>query len=161
MSRKCLIRITIACGLALAILFGFKNKPTYTQPQGKTARERRTTFDPTRRTQTRVQVTKRHFQVAELYRTIIDNNLFRPLGWRPPKEKSAYRLLGTIVPKDAHAAPQAILQATASNKHNTDRHRRRHTLKRCHGILHPTETGRSCFIRYAEISQTQCPTVAE
>ena len=37
------------------------------------------------------------FQDTEFYRTIIDNNLFRPLGWRKPVLASPYRLLGTMV----------------------------------------------------------------
>ena len=48
-------------------------------------------------------------------RTIIDNNLFRPLGWTPPHPKEPYRLLGTMIPRDAKAPRQAILQATATN----------------------------------------------
>lgn len=54
------------------------------------------------------------FQDSDFYHTIIDNNLFRPLGWRPPRRKEPYRLLGTILP--THGDPQAILQATAENK---------------------------------------------
>ena len=57
-----------------------------------------------------------HFQTSDFYRTIIDNNLFRPLGWRPPRPREPYRLLGTIMPKNADALPNAIIQATAGNK---------------------------------------------
>ena len=32
------------------------------------------------------------------YRTIIDSNLFRPLGWKPPRPKPTYRLIGTVIP---------------------------------------------------------------
>ncbi|RKU14892.1 hypothetical protein C6503_14485 [Candidatus Poribacteria bacterium] len=53
---------------------------------------------------------------SDFYRTIIDNNLFRPLGWTPPRPVEPYRLLGTILPRDGHTPPQAILQATATNK---------------------------------------------
>lgn len=53
---------------------------------------------------------------SEFYKTIIDNNLFRPLGWRPPRPKERYRLLGTIMPKNADALPNAIIQATTGNK---------------------------------------------
>ena len=64
-----------------------------------------------------------HFQSSNLpptqsdfYRTIIDNNLFRPLGWTPARPVEPYRLLGTILPRDGHTPPQAILQATATHK---------------------------------------------
>ncbi|RKU13000.1 hypothetical protein C6503_16525 [Candidatus Poribacteria bacterium] len=53
---------------------------------------------------------------SDFYRTIIDNNLFRPLGWTPPHPKEPYRLLGTMVPKDGKTPPQAIILATAGNK---------------------------------------------
>ena len=49
------------------------------------------------------------------YRTIIDNNLFRPLGWTPPRPIEPYRLIGTILFTDGHTVPQAIIQTTATN----------------------------------------------
>lgn len=52
------------------------------------------------------------------YRTIIDNNLFRPLGWRPPRPREPYRLLGTILPKDTNTPKQAILQRTTASSTN-------------------------------------------
>ena len=62
------------------------------------------------------------FQQSDFYRTIIDNNLFRPLGWRLPRPKEPYRLLGTIIPKDGKSLPQAILQKTTGNKIHTVTH---------------------------------------
>ena len=54
---------------------------------------------------------------SDFYRTIIDNNLFRPLGWTPPRPVKPYRLLGTILPTDEKTPPQAIIQvSTAGNK---------------------------------------------
>ena len=37
------------------------------------------------------------FQETECYRTIIDDTLFRPLGWRKPVPRDPYQLLGTLV----------------------------------------------------------------
>ncbi len=53
---------------------------------------------------------------SDFYRTIIDNDLFRPLGWAPSRPSEPYRLLGTILPTDKNVPPQAILQSTATNK---------------------------------------------
>ncbi|MXV74823.1 hypothetical protein F4Z99_11155 [Candidatus Poribacteria bacterium] len=53
---------------------------------------------------------------SDFYRTIIDNNLFRPLGWTPPRPIEPYRLLGTILPTDEKTPRQAIILATAANK---------------------------------------------
>ena len=56
------------------------------------------------------------FDVEAFKRTIIDNNLFRPLGWTPPRPIEPYRLLGTILPRSANTPPQAIIQMTAGNR---------------------------------------------
>ena len=62
------------------------------------------------------QETLTNFQNSDFYHTIIDNNLFRPLGWTPPRPIEPYRLLGTLVARDANTPPRAILQTTAGNK---------------------------------------------
>lgn len=56
------------------------------------------------------------FDAEAYYQTIIDNNLFRPLGWRPPRPIEPYRLLGTVLATDAHTPPQAIIESTAGKK---------------------------------------------
>lgn len=55
------------------------------------------------------------FQDSDFYRTIIDNNLFRPLGWKPPRPQEPYRLIGTILSTDGKTGAQAILQTTHGN----------------------------------------------
>ena len=44
------------------------------------------------------------------------NNLFRPLGWRPPRPIEPYRLIGTILPRSANTPPKAIIQTTTGQK---------------------------------------------
>ncbi|RKU09500.1 hypothetical protein C6503_21320 [Candidatus Poribacteria bacterium] len=56
------------------------------------------------------------FDVEAFKRTIIDNNLFRPLGWTPPRRVEPYRLIGTILPRDVNTPPKAIIQSTAGQK---------------------------------------------
>ena len=58
----------------------------------------------------------KHFQNSDFYRTIIGNNLFRPLGWTPPRPQEPYRLLGTIIPTDAKIPSRAIIQNTVENQ---------------------------------------------
>ena len=53
------------------------------------------------------------FDSVSYYRPIIENNLFRPLGWRPRVPVEPYRLIGTILPRDDNTPAQAILQTTA------------------------------------------------
>lgn len=55
------------------------------------------------------------FDSFAYYQTIIDNNIFRPLGWTPPHPVESYRLIGTILPTDTHIPPKAILQSTTGN----------------------------------------------
>ena len=99
---------------------------TDTQPQPQRLRDKpvtvntpiRTTGIPTNtRAQTRSASQATRFQDTEFYRTIIDNNLFRPLGWRPPRPREPYSLRGTIISTTGKTvSPQAILLATAGNK---------------------------------------------
>ena len=56
------------------------------------------------------------FDAEAFKRTIIDNNIFRPLGWTPPRPQEPYRLLGTIIPTDTKSSPKAIIQNTAGNQ---------------------------------------------
>lgn len=62
------------------------------------------------------QQTLTDFQKTEFYRTIVDNNLFRPLGWRPPRKREPYRLIGTLIPTDGQMPPQAILLTTRGHQ---------------------------------------------
>ena len=47
------------------------------------------------------------------FRTIIDNNIFAPLGWKPKKPTPTYRLIGTRIPVGKEIEATAILQETA------------------------------------------------
>ena len=51
------------------------------------------------------------------YKVIIDNNLFRPLGWTPPNNEPAYSLIGTAVGVDG-AVSQATLLEKRSNRYH-------------------------------------------
>lgn len=52
---------------------------------------------------------------ADFYRTIIDNNIFRPLGWRPPNKEPEYKFIGTSVEKNG-AKSEAYVREQRSNK---------------------------------------------
>ena len=109
----------IACGtgiiLILPLLFA-NTQHLPSTPPNKTVRvstPRRTTKRPALTKDREAEVS---FQETEFYRTIIDNNIFRPLGWRPERPKESFRLLGTRIPTDRKTSPQAIIQATQGNK---------------------------------------------
>jgi len=59
------------------------------------------------------------FQESEFYRTIVDNNLFRPLGWTPTRPREPYRLIGTLLPTAADTPARAILETTSGETRQT------------------------------------------
>ena len=125
---KHLKRLSFLGGLTLAVLFGILYNATQTQPKDSVASPPKTseTQHPTENlrfspTQTSAVMELQHFQTSEFYRVIIDNNLFRPLGWRPPRSREPYRLLGTILPTDRKHKAQAIVQNTVTKENHTAR----------------------------------------
>lgn len=106
-----IISIATVCVLILILL-----TQTAAQPNSKEIRalQDQQTVVRSRSTQTRKLETSKKFQKSDFYQTIIDNNLFRPLGWRPPRPREPYRLIGTILPTDGE--PQAIFQTTVGKK---------------------------------------------
>ncbi len=54
---------------------------------------------------------------AAFYKVIIDNNLFRPLGWTPPNNEPAYSLVGTAVHPDGMIAQATLLEKRSNRYH--------------------------------------------
>ena len=54
---------------------------------------------------------------AAFYKVIIDNNLFRPLGWTPPDNEPAYSLIGTAVHPDGVIAQATLLEKRSNRYH--------------------------------------------
>ena len=54
---------------------------------------------------------------AAFYKVISDNNLFRPLGWTPPKNEPAYSLVGTAVHPDGMIAQATLLEKRSNRYH--------------------------------------------
>ena len=55
---------------------------------------------------------------AAFYRTIIDHNLFRPLGWTPPNNEPSYSLVGAKVVDPNEGVSQATLLEKRSNRYH-------------------------------------------
>ena len=51
------------------------------------------------------------------YKTIIDNNLFRPLGWTPPNNEPAYSLVGTAVDANGRISQATLLEKRSNRYH--------------------------------------------
>ncbi|RKU14278.1 hypothetical protein C6501_08395 [Candidatus Poribacteria bacterium] len=51
------------------------------------------------------------------YQTIIDNNIFRPLNWKPPQREPVYILLGTAIATDGNTAAAYIQERKSDQFH--------------------------------------------
>ena len=118
------LALTLASGLALTRLWDLALTTPHTQPQQKppaltepvnTQRKK----PAVRRWTKNAEKDTPRFQDTEFYRTIVDNNLFRPLGWTQELPVDPYLLIGTRIPTDEGAAPQAIFQNTATGTTHT------------------------------------------
>lgn len=118
---KTLIQILTALAIAITITLGgsllLAPKPT---PQTETTEKQIQVFPvaaraPQPKPRPRAQPPIENPMDNEFYRIIVDNNLFRPLGWKPPaKNKTTYRLLGTLTNSERPAL--AILQNKTSQR---------------------------------------------
>ena len=52
----------------------------------------------------------------EFYQLIVDNNLFRQLGWKPPEKTSQYTLIGTTIASDNSGNATAFIVERQSNQ---------------------------------------------
>ena len=103
------------------LMFGFfgmlrEQTAASTLPKNETLTEMTLPVSPRvfRKSLSTPQETLTEFHASDFYRTIVDRNLFRPLGWRSPRPREPYRLLGTFLPSDGETPPQAILQSTTA-----------------------------------------------
>lgn len=93
----------IAASLAITFFFSVLYAATLPPPES-TARTVKTQTHRKARTPPRNEDTNtlKQFQKTDFYRTIIDNNLFRPLGWAPPRLIETYRLIETTTGHTTH-----------------------------------------------------------
>ena len=75
---------------------------------------------------------------AAFYKVIIDNNLFRPLGWTPPKNEPAYSLIGTAVGADGALSQATLLEKEIESVSLCDN---RDETRRYNSKGHSSETG--------------------
>lgn len=52
---------------------------------------------------------------TDFYRLIVDNNIFRPLGWTPPNKEPVYRLIGTFIGTNGTYS-EAFIEENRSNQ---------------------------------------------
>lgn len=111
--------VSIGCVVCLFLVFAIRAPDAQEKPAGDAIAIQAAKQKTATQQRARARAHQRQADFGEneaFYRVIIDNNLFRPLGWRKPKEAPAYRLLGTVVDTDT-AIAQAILQETRANRY--------------------------------------------
>ena len=120
---KLLLKITcsvgIGCAVCLFLVFAIRAPDAQEKPAGDAIATQVAKQKTAMQQRARARAHQRQADFGEneaFYRVIIDNNLFRPLGWRKPNEEPSYRLLGTVVDTDT-AIAQAILQETRANRY--------------------------------------------
>lgn len=112
-------RLVIACGVGIILILPLLFANTQHRPASlpnKTIKVNTPRNSQKPSSVIKDRDTETSFQETEFYRTLINHNLFRPLGWRPARPKESFRLLGTRIPTDGKTPPQAIIQATPGNK---------------------------------------------
>ena len=95
-ARKLFLLVLVVCGLAMFLIVSFHTLTPPPQPRSQRPVNSKSTAFPFDRPQPRRKMELVRFQDTDFYRTIIDNNLFRPLGWTPPRPVALYRLVGTL-----------------------------------------------------------------
>ena len=98
--------------LAVNLLFLIcQNNGTYAQDSGNTTRRERAKSSDTRN----LGYLDAWKKDASYYDVIVENNLFRPLGWTPSRRQPKYRLIATLLESHGQAA-KALLMENASKK---------------------------------------------
>ena len=95
-----------------------RSHPIVEQPETKPARStsegrRQDTTNNTEQTPPQKQLNQ---PSADFYQPIVENNLFRPLGWRKPDDESEFTLIGTLIESDNQRA-KAFLIERRSNRY--------------------------------------------
>lgn len=128
-TSKIILGLSI-CGLVLLLVaYGFYSRglqaqdeslsqPTVAQPETKPARSttegrRQDTANNTERTPPQRRLNQ---PSTDFYQPIVENNLFRPLGWRKPDDEPQYTLVGTLIESKNQRA-KAFLIERRSNRY--------------------------------------------
>ena len=61
--------------------------------------------------------TARSYDPSDYYQIIVDNNIFRPLGWKPPNKEPEYTLLGTSFDPTGNRSEAFVLEERSNQFH--------------------------------------------
>ena len=100
----------ISVFLAVNLLFlNCQNNGTHAQDGGNITRRERANLPDTRNLGHLGALQKD----ASYYDVIVENNLFRPLGWTPPKRQPKYALIATLLESQGQTAKALLMENTS------------------------------------------------
>ena len=103
------ICVTSILSLCAIFLLAYKGTPQNAVPKITSAKQRTPTPQPQK------QESQQSRTPVDFYQTIIDNNIFRPLNWKPVQQTPDYKLLGTTINTD-NTHKTAYIIDTKSNQ---------------------------------------------
>ena len=109
---SCIVLILVAIG-------PFLYRQNALQPNSvlETSIQKKTVKAHTDKSNTKKSIHTDNKTPGRFYQLIIDNNIFRPLGWRPPEKKLQYTLIGTTTASDGSNAKAFILEGRSNQLH--------------------------------------------
>ncbi len=125
---KILVVLGISCIIGLLLVFGVGLQAKYSNKKESTqvkVEELKSEVMPHKgqsstRQQTSYWGSKEHPENSktddnsDYYQVIIDNNIFRPLGWKPPHKEPAYTLIGTAIDPNGNHSEAFVLEKSSN-----------------------------------------------
>ncbi|MCY4404519.1 MAG: hypothetical protein OXD54_18290 [Candidatus Poribacteria bacterium] len=129
---KILIFLVIGCAVGLLLVFGVRLQAQNSQRRGMIATnvdnfEGKTSMrtgnfrnwqQNSNRTEQNNSNDSQSTDDSDFYKAIVDNSLFRPLGWRPPNKEPDYNFIGTATDENG-VISKAFLEERRSNNFYT------------------------------------------
>ena len=129
---KILIFLVIGCVVGLLLVFGVRLQAQYTSKKDGIAtyvnevnvkaaprmgqfRNRQQGTNTNRAAQRNTNKESESKDNSDFYGVIVDNNIFRPLGWRPPNKEPEYTFIGTVT-DDTETMAKAFVLERRSNQ---------------------------------------------
>ncbi len=115
--KKLLICIGIAsCIIVTTLLLYFPNVPHSNTPL-QTLPQQDMAADVLDTKRDKGEINAPPHNPESFYQFIIDNNLFNPIGWQPPKKQPIYTLIGTAVAQNVEDSKAFILERRSNRLH--------------------------------------------
>ena len=115
--KKLLISIGIASCIIVATLLVYSANVQHSNAPPQIQLQRGMAADALTTKRGKGEINGLPHNPESFYQFIIDNNIFRPLGWQPPKKQPDYTLIGTAVSQNAADSEAFILERHTDRLH--------------------------------------------